>query len=213
MAPSQDHREYDTSLNQSLCEVAASHIRGEMILLIEAMDGASVRELAQVMERPADGLYHHLHKLESVGLVEAANKQAGIRGEETRYRLVDRRFREAHGPEQAEAMAKFVRVMSAAVSKAIAHAMANERVHFADEDTLANYVMRFETANLTPEEADKVARHLLAARDVFQEARRREPNAPENAKPHTAALLLSPTTRKKRQPRPSPVRNSQQSDD
>jgi DNA-binding transcriptional ArsR family regulator len=51
--------------------------RQEIVDVLEAAGPSSVARLAELIGRPADALYHHLRRLERVGLVTAERRQEG----------------------------------------------------------------------------------------------------------------------------------------
>ncbi len=56
-------------------EAISSPIRVEMLVFLIVAGTCSIRELASLMNRPADGLYHHLRKLVKARIV----KEVGVR--------------------------------------------------------------------------------------------------------------------------------------
>jgi DNA-binding transcriptional ArsR family regulator len=70
----------------------ASPLRMELIGALRAHGGASIREIAAELDRPADGLYHHVRKLVKAGIVvERGQRKVGRRMEAV-YALSAERF-------------------------------------------------------------------------------------------------------------------------
>jgi hypothetical protein len=72
--------------------VLASPVRQELIDTVEALGGsATVRELADQLGRPADGLYYHVEMLRKAGLLVASSGRSRAGRDERRYRIPVRR--------------------------------------------------------------------------------------------------------------------------
>lgn len=82
----------------------ASGVRQELVDTLAALGGeASVRELATQLGRPMDGLYYHLRRLQSAGLVRLAAPMPDDRADPsaaTTSSSSERRYRLAESPEQ-----------------------------------------------------------------------------------------------------------------
>lgn len=64
-------------------DAITSAVRIEIVLGLVSIGPCSIRELAELLERPADGLYHHLRKLEAAGLVVGVDTRvSGTRTEQ-----------------------------------------------------------------------------------------------------------------------------------
>lgn len=70
----------------------ASPLRIELIGALQTHGPASIRELATRMERPADGLYHHVRLLQKAGVVRVESERKVGRRMETVYALTAKRF-------------------------------------------------------------------------------------------------------------------------
>jgi DNA-binding transcriptional ArsR family regulator len=66
----------------------AAPTRQEIIDVLPRMGTVSVAELATVLARPADSLYHHLRILKRVGLVRSAGSRRLVGRRETLFRAV-----------------------------------------------------------------------------------------------------------------------------
>lgn len=76
----------------SAIAVLASPVRQELIDTVEALGGsATVRELADQLGRPADGLYYHVEMLRKAGLLVASPGRSRAGRDERRYRIPVRR--------------------------------------------------------------------------------------------------------------------------
>jgi DNA-binding transcriptional ArsR family regulator len=69
-----------------------SHARLELIEFLHPLGPCSARELAFHVDRPADGLYHHLKLLEAAGLVAQVGFRKGDRQPEALFDLTADRF-------------------------------------------------------------------------------------------------------------------------
>ena len=59
-----------------------SAVRLEILVFMIMIGPCGIRELAELMDRPADGLYHHMRKLVGAGLVvEACTRKVGTQTE------------------------------------------------------------------------------------------------------------------------------------
>ena len=67
-----------------------SPVRLEMVVFLIVAGTCAIRELAALIDRPADGLYHHLRKLVRAGLVEEVGTRPVGKRTEKLYRTVAR---------------------------------------------------------------------------------------------------------------------------
>lgn len=65
-----------------------SSVRVEMLVFMLTVGPCSIRELASLMNRPADGLYHHMRKLVSAGIVRDVDVRSVGTQTETIYQTV-----------------------------------------------------------------------------------------------------------------------------
>ncbi|MEM9064458.1 MAG: helix-turn-helix domain-containing protein [Planctomycetota bacterium] len=185
-----------------LWEVASSPVRAEILSLIESVGRATVGELADAMDRPADGLYHHIHKMEEVGLIRIAGERKAVRGTELVYEPIQDAFIDAFGPEHADRIERFAQQMASGVLRAARDATASGMI--TARGTQRNTVLRFETAKLTRGEAERVWQHLYEAWQVFEQARQRLGDTDRadddgvDASLFSAALILTPVIRERR---------------
>lgn len=147
-------------------QAIGSPVRLEMLELFRSTGPLSVAELASQMARPADGLYHHLKKLESCGMVrEVATRQSGRQIE----RIYDAAADEYRVAEDSQHLVRIWRLISSHAERNLADSLEAEVIHFRGPDR--NTAMRIETARLTPQARIEVIEHLDAIRAVFTEAR------------------------------------------
>src|SRR5580704_8847173 len=93
----------------------ASPLRLELIGALGTHGPASIRELAAQLDRPADGLYHHVRTLLKAGiLVERGQRKVGRRTEAV-YELTAERIAGRLDPKSARSKAVAVRAGSAAL--------------------------------------------------------------------------------------------------
>jgi DNA-binding transcriptional ArsR family regulator len=78
--------------------VASPH-RFEIMEILESRGPASAAELAVWLDRPADGLYHHLRKLTEAGLVQQAGTRKIGRHHEAVFELINREARFEFDPD------------------------------------------------------------------------------------------------------------------
>ena len=71
--------------------VLASPVRIEIIGAFQTQGPCSIRELATAMDRPADGLYHHIRKLLNAGILRVQETRKTERRDEAVYTLVAER--------------------------------------------------------------------------------------------------------------------------
>ena len=79
-------------LDGSRLAAVASPVRIELIGALQPPGPASIRELAARMERPADGLYHHVRLLQKAGVVRVESERKVGRRMEAVYALTAERF-------------------------------------------------------------------------------------------------------------------------
>ena len=125
-----------------------------------------VAELARVMGRPADGLYHHLKKLLATGIVrEVGTQQSGRQIE----RIFDISAGQLQVAEDTERLVKVWRLISSQAERNLASAIDAGVLRFRGDDP--NISMRMEPARLDAAARAEVFEHLNAIRAVFDRAR------------------------------------------
>ncbi|MFU8830393.1 MAG: ArsR/SmtB family transcription factor, partial [Phycisphaerales bacterium] len=147
-------------------DAIGSSIRLGIVEFFRSRGPMAVSELAVLMGRPADRLYHHLKKLESAGLLrEVGTRQRGRQIE----RIFDITADELRVAEDAAQLVRIWRLISSHAQRNLAAAIESGIIHFRGEDR--NLAMRVETAQLDDEARSKVFEHLDAIRAVFSQAR------------------------------------------
>jgi DNA-binding transcriptional ArsR family regulator len=150
----------------------ASAVRVEMIEQLRVAGPCSVAELADLMDRPADGLYHHLRLLESVGIIDRiGERDAGTR-KEALFDLAAERlsfdadFRSGRGAKRYERVAA---ALLRSVDRRVTGALAAGGLEV--EGPAKSLWMRIETSWLDDAELARVNEHLMAVEDILARAR------------------------------------------
>lgn len=147
-------------------EAIGSPVRLEMVEFFGSRGPMSVAEIAEALGRPADGLYHHLRKLEGAGIIrEVGTRQRGKQIE----RVFDVSAEELRVAEDASQIVRIWRLISSHAERNLSLAIESGKIHFRGPDR--NLAMRIETAQLDKEARGKVLEHLDAIRAIFSEAR------------------------------------------
>lgn len=96
-------------------EALASPLRMEIIGALRTHGPTSIRELAVQLDRPADGLYHHVRTLQKAGIVvEREHRRVGRRMEAV-YELTAERIAGRLDPNSPQSKAGAIRAGAAAV--------------------------------------------------------------------------------------------------
>lgn len=74
-------------------EAVRSEVRAEMLLFLQSAGPCSMAELAMLMDRAPDGLYHHARALERAGLIHEVARRSGLRRPERVLDVVAERLR------------------------------------------------------------------------------------------------------------------------
>ncbi len=169
-------------------ETIGSAVRLEMLEYFRSRGPMAVSELSALMDRPADGLYHHLKKLESCGMVRVVGaRQAGRQIE----RVYDAAADEYRVAEDSEHLVRIWRLISSHAERQLAAALEDGLVHYRGESR--NSSMRVETAQLDPQALAEVLAHLDAIRAVFSRSRTQT-----DGEPFTLTFALTPSAGKGR---------------
>src|SRR5579864_4918552 len=91
--------QYTASIGQ--LRALASPVRIEMVGVFQAHGPLAIRELAEKMSRPADGLYHHVRQLQKVGILRVAETRRAGKRDEAVYELTAERFGHSAQPKSA----------------------------------------------------------------------------------------------------------------
>ncbi|MFI4854700.1 MAG: ArsR/SmtB family transcription factor [Phycisphaerales bacterium JB065] len=147
-------------------EAIGSPVRLTVLEFFRSRGPMAVAELAELMGRPADGLYHHLKKLERAGVVRAvATRQRGKQIE----RVYDATADEYRLSENAEQFVRIWRLISSHAERNLAEGLAAGVTRFGGAGR--NSTMRIETAQLDDAGAAEVLEHIEAIRAIFSRAR------------------------------------------
>jgi hypothetical protein len=87
---------YTASIGQ--LRALASPVRIEMVGVFQTHGPLAIRELAEKMSRPADGLYHHVRQLLKVGILRVAETRRAGKRDEAVYELTAERFGHTERP-------------------------------------------------------------------------------------------------------------------
>lgn len=147
-------------------DAIGSTVRLSIMEFFRSRGPMPVAELARVMGRPADGLYHHLKKLLAIGIVREVGTQQSGRQIERVFDIVANRLQVA---EDTDRLVKVWRLISSHAERNLASAIEAGLLRFRGEDP--NVSMRVETAQLDAEARAEVFEHLNAIRAVFDRAR------------------------------------------
>jgi len=99
-------------------DVLTSPVRIELIGALQTRGPSSIRELAAQMNRPADGLYHHVRLLLQAGVVRQTDERKRGRHEEAIYGLVAPRIGAAFDARSGAGRQAAVRAAQAALRMA-----------------------------------------------------------------------------------------------
>ena len=165
-----------------------SSVRQEIIDTIQAAGPRSALEIASLMGRPADALYYHIRKLESVGLLIQRETRRRGRRDEAVYDLVGRplllRY-PAHSESRNHPLLRLVRSMLRTAERDFGTAVAGGRA--VTEGAGRNLWAGRRHAWLTPTELRRVNRHI--AELVAMLTRAREPGRGQLC---TVTMVLAP---------------------
>jgi len=175
-------------------DAVASPLRIGMLECLHAIGPASVSDLARRLDRPADGLYHHIRKLLDAGLIREAGTRPAARHPERLYDAAAHTIRFPPGHETAaEDVARVWRLLSTGAERSLLCALRAGRVRF--QGPHRNTTLRVETARLSREELAQVRRHLDDIRAIFEEARQRHgtpSGAPRSGTLQSLTFMLTP---------------------
>jgi DNA-binding Lrp family transcriptional regulator len=153
----------------------SSAVRIELWEALRSNGPCSVRELAEQMERPADGLYHHLRKLVRAGLVvetgvrPAAGTQTeavfDVAGQDIRFDSDphDRRRRGWFGKLFHTLMRCATQTMQAALDSGDATLAGPQK----------QFTIRWDVSWLTPQDVREVLKHQAAIQAILERGRGR----------------------------------------
>jgi predicted ArsR family transcriptional regulator len=76
----------------------ASPVRIEIVGVFQTHGPLAIRELAEKLGRPADGLYHHVRQLQKVGILRVAETRRAGKRDEAVFELTAERFGHTEQP-------------------------------------------------------------------------------------------------------------------
>lgn len=99
MSDQPGNKQYSASVGQ--LRALASPVRIEIVGVFQTHGPLAIRELAEKMNRPADGLYHHVRQLEKVGILRVTETRRSGKRDEAVYELTAERFGHSAQPKSA----------------------------------------------------------------------------------------------------------------
>jgi len=93
----------------------ASPVRIEIVGVFQSYGALAIRELAEKLSRPMDGLYHHVRLLQKVGIVRVARTRRVGKRDESVYELTAERFGHQASPQTAAMKRTIVETATAAL--------------------------------------------------------------------------------------------------
>jgi predicted ArsR family transcriptional regulator len=102
-------------LSAAQLRVLASPVRIEIVGVFQAYGAITIRELAQKLARPADGLYHHVRRLQKAGILQVAQTVRVGRRDEAVFALTAERFGHATQPQTKTTKDAVIQAASAAL--------------------------------------------------------------------------------------------------
>lgn len=174
--------------------VLTSPSRIEIVEFMRAAAPCSVAELAARMDRPADALYHHLRKLEGIGVVRVVEHRRQGRQTEAVYDLAAERLvfdydaKTGRGGERlADVAASILRSTERTYREAVT---AGGETGSGEKKSLWS---RIETGWLTEEGLAEVNAHLEAIDEILERGRKGR-----EGRLFTLTVFLAPAVRRRR---------------
>lgn len=177
----------------------ASPLRLELVGQFTAGYPMSVAELAGRMGRSAASLYHHVRKLEGVGLLQRAGERVEGGRPKALYLPVARSFQLGADPADAEGRGDILKTLATAFR--MAHSELDEALQDPDRDqdgpTREVYATRLH-ARLTPAALAKLNGHIDAMMELLLEEGQHD-EIPDDAE-HFVSLTLALLPLRNREP-------------
>jgi predicted transcriptional regulator len=151
-------------------EAITSPTRFEILEQMRSAAPCSVAELARQMDRPADGLYHHLRKLVDSGLIREVGQRPVGKQVEAIYDLAFDKMIFDVNPvtgRNVEAMRRLNGALLRLCGRVVDAAMSNHEMVSGGQGQ--NTWSRLDTTWLTPESLAEVNEHLAAIRRLMVE--------------------------------------------
>ena len=173
----------------------ASPVRQDVVDGLEAAGPCTVAELAELLGRPADGLYYHLRILERAGILVQSRGPGEDGRKQARYDVAGRPTRLRYEPADRKNVAAVVEVAGGMLRSALrGFRRAFTAGPVVVEGARRNLWASRQTARLSPEELEEVNRLLGRVSDIFSAARGGSPDTPVQE----ITFVLAPRT-----PRPA----------
>ena len=172
--------------NTAVYDALSSPLRAELMVLMEALGEAVVAELAEAVGRPADRLYHHVHKLEKAGLIRAIGTRAAPRRDQTVYALVPEAVDLRADPSEADQIERMASLMFRYALKQFIATVAAGELH--QEKPRRNGTFRTELGWLNQQQRKAVLQHMDGIREIFAQSRQ----APRKGEKSLSVLMLTP---------------------
>ncbi len=112
-------------------QTLASGVRQEIMDALQASGPLTVRQLARLLDRPADSLYYHLRRLIAVDLVREEKSRGSKDGGEARFELPFSLWQlryDVRDPESMSAMARVVSTLLRVTDRDYRRALAFEEI-------------------------------------------------------------------------------------
>lgn len=156
-------------------DAVCSGVRFELITFLVAAGPCSIAALAEQMDRPADGLYHHMRKLSEAGLVREVGFEKSGRQLQTIYDSVADHFAFDVDFESGRNVDRILQIMRATLRRSeriMQDAIEAGAVSF--DPKSRNSFIRGDTAWLDTNDLNNVVNHLQAIIDIFEAGRRKK---------------------------------------
>ena len=171
-----------------------SAVRFELMTYLVACGPCSIAELAKQMDTRADGLYHHVRKLQAAGLVvENGFRRAGRQIEVIYDVVAEKLVFEGIGadPNKQSLVSKLLRSVNRRCERQFEDALENGLISFSDENRTA--YIRGDTTWLNQQELKRVQEHVDAILQIFAKGRQRR-----NGDLYALTLNFCPLVRERR---------------
>ena len=171
---------------EQVLDALASPLRSELMLLIEALGETVVADLAAAVGRPADRLYHHMHKLEAAGLIRAVGTRSAPRRDQTVYAIVPETANMVAAAEHAPQIEKMAQALFRNALRHFIDTVAAGALH--QDKGRRNGTFRAELGWLSRQQRRDVLQHIDAIRAIFADSRQ----SPDRGEKSLAVMLLTP---------------------
>lgn len=175
-------------------EAITSPVRFEICTFLEGAGPCSIAELAELMDVPADSLYHHIRILLKAAIVVEAGFRKKGRQIETIYDVAaDEISFDLESDHHVERINKLNAAVLRQCSRNLKSALESGQARFRGQHR--NLYARLETAWLTRDELAEVRQHVEAISSIFENGRKKN-----RGQLMMACLCLGPVVRSRRKP-------------